>query len=332
MILYQASISLCMLIAGAAGSSDGATDELKRKLLSEGPSGWKRIEEREQRILGRLHYEATASLDGVKNQDWSKDKWYDFKRNGDLTLTSYKNATHPGLAVFVEGLQYSFELERTAPDKSLLIRNLSFGVPNPKDSYFKKASQIPWILQSPYRLCDFLLEEIIASPEFVVTRATKSTRGSREFLKFEFTTKIGKGADAISVVDAWMELCPLDDWSLQGGEYVQGRGHRTTVSNEYRPDSGSKLAVHTMTDWYPAVKNKEVRKYTFEDLDFKTVPNSEFTLSAFGLPEPTQPVVRGGLGLHYWFIGLAVVLMILALALRWRANHTGPLSTHLEAG
>src|SRR5206468_2848741 len=111
--------------------------------------------------------------------------------------------------------------------------------------------------------------------------------------------------------DAWMFLIPSQNWALKGAGFTLVEGRRTEISHTYGAGSTGLpvLSSCQYTDRYKKSNTTDVYIFTFNSLGPRTSEESEYTLTAFGLPEPGQPSSEGtGSKIHYWLIGGAMAL------------------------
>jgi hypothetical protein len=84
----------------------------------------------------------------------------------------------------------------------------------------------------------------------------------------------------------------------------------TRISNRFEGTvQGTKMQVDTI--------------YDFELVERDDVPDSEFTLSAFGFPEPFGlEASRSKRNWYLWAGGAGILLIVLAVLIRWRHTRT----------
>ena len=65
-------------------------------------------------------------------------------------------------------------------------------------------------------------------------------------------------------------------------------------------------------------KYTEIQEFEFSTLSFETTPLREFTLASYGLPEiGDKPSSRREGNPAFWFFGLAALVLLIALALKY---------------
>ena len=122
--------------------------------------------------------------------------------------------------------------------------------------------------------------------------------------------------------DGWILVEPEKKWVLREYEL----GHRKQVIRglvEYGdPQDGFPLPKRVVIKGFPRGSSEPtfIQIFTFEDLRFVDVPDGEFTLAAFGLPELGQPGrsrSRYANRTVFWLLGAALVSLVLAVALKY---------------
>jgi hypothetical protein len=120
-----------------------------------------------------------------------------------------------------------------------------------------------------------------------------------------------------------MTFLPNDDWALKASEYNLRRDWRVAVTNEYQRGSSGQLNIRRSEriNRFSDHKVEENYRYTFDEIANEVAPAAVFTLTTFGLPEPGEAASANYESkAHYWFIGGAVALFVVAIGLRWASR------------
>jgi hypothetical protein len=170
---------------------------------------------------------------------------------------------------------------------------------------------------------------IVQSPDFAIVRVSQAGGGGG-LVRVDFTYEpkdpevddhVRSGFAVLDPGRHWL-ICTADVNAKWGG----GKEYGTiSVTNEYDDKTMAFPFVRRMveiiraTDGKARVENREVSEYEFHE---PQGGETQFTLSAFGLPEPS--VGRRRLPLTFW-IAVAVVLVLTVTfgtrqLLRWRAH------------
>jgi hypothetical protein len=310
------TLPLCLL-----GFCYGTDDALRERLFREGPPAWRKWREQVSQLSGHAHF-VRQSFQGGNPTGRELNQWYHFKRHGSLSVTilSRERDESSSAFAFVDGPRYSFHLERKSGSSPWIIRNLKSGPPVPEDTYFLTTSNIDGFLRASHTLNDLSLEDLLKHPGLSISEIKPSHVAARPTIRIEF--EVPPDDNGTQFKQAWIELSPDDDWALMKAEFNRWGNALTSFSNEYRHGTDGGLLLYQCTErtLYPKENVEELRVYTFEDMEARSLPDSEFLLSSFGLPEPDRPAVNSGVALHYWFFSVAAVLMALALLLRWKAT------------
>jgi desulfoferrodoxin (superoxide reductase-like protein) len=311
------------LLPGAVAQDRPAHGALAERLYRDGPPAWQRWKQREPRVIGRMHQQAWAFLDGKRNEQWVIDSWRIFKRKDSLFVCELRSNQSAETTIFADGPRYSFALERSSDSAPWVIRNLTSGPPAPPNTYLLQAvPHLEAALEAPRTLEGIPLEELIKDPKFQLHKVTESSgEGGKPTVRVEFSMPPNQEGNG-KFERAWVELSPSEDWAVVRAEYTRAKNNRTTIVNEYQRDRDGRARLYRrlQSTWYPEEKVEENYQYTFEELERRDVPEREFSLSAFGLPEPDRPAVSRGSFIHYWLYGGAAVLFGLAVWLKWKAG------------
>jgi hypothetical protein len=284
-------VSLFLLLSSpelALGDSD-----LEQRFLRDAPRGWAKLSAAECRLAGVAHIEHWSTTKGQKTVHI--DNHIEFKRNGDLVRLVQSGAKKESSFVHVVGPRYFFRLTRPSPKAPYVLRDLSFGQPitNIKDegllssTYFFRASQFS------REFWDVPLEGLIADPGFKLKRISEGVDGTKKIVRVEFVAKSAKYKREWR--SAWMELCPDENWALQKAEHWPRSDWRQTITNEFRTSKDGQLSPYRSrivsrfsVSEFSKEEIEQTYQFTLDELEDRVVPESEFTLPAFGLPEMAQ--------------------------------------------
>lgn len=260
------------------------------------------------------------------------------KRNQSGSLLFWSFESDNVCACFVKNDNYAFSLEKKKTENKWRLRNLitiltseeavSFLKSNL--NYSKKLEMDGVKYFGPFELFKTSVISLTGQPGFKVTKVTDINRNGRSFVQIDFVCSKDEKTfrkSAWYYERGWFILDPNRFWALcefeaqfdWPGGYVKSIGHGVQELKE------NKNGVPSLKSAVIHLKNTQDGKPA--DLDVETEctveerePSwEEFTLSAFGLPEPMgmPPVNRGGSQWWLWIalvafgsVGLGVVLLI----------------------
>lgn len=188
--------------------------------------------------------------------------------------------------------------------------------------------QIEEIVTSPVTFYLILPElcDMTKDPGFTVKQVAPLSRDGRELVKVEFSFRAPKDKKRTPSVQGWAVYDPSRFWVIREfeGQMVWNpapvRGNATisaTIDYEETPDGIPILKQ--ITRRIKHLKDSEPVSHRFDfDLREDNVRASEFTLAAFGLPEP--PARSWSLPLFLGTSGVGVVCLVLSILLRLRAR------------
>ncbi len=272
----------------AAGDSD-----LGQRFLRDAPRGWAKLREAERRLVGVAHIEYWSVTKGQKIVHL--DHHIEFKRNGDLVRLVKSSPKSESSSVEIVGPRYFFHLTKATGKAPYVRRSLSFGEPsiNIKDEGFLSSTYFFRALQFAREFWNVPLEELVAGPGFVVKGISQRVVGTKKIVRVEFLAKSAKYKQEWR--SAWMELCPDENWALQKAEYWPRSDWRQTITNEFRPRKDGRLSPYRSrivgrfsVSQFSKEEVEETYQFTLDEIEERVVPESEFTLPAFGLPEMVQ--------------------------------------------
>jgi hypothetical protein len=304
-----------------------AADSWQGRFQQEAPQSWDRYRARATRIQGSF----TLTFASLMPDRQVTAKWrIEFKQREGCALylqqsemdnekdrEGWLRAVNPTCA---------FELHRKTPDSPWAIArvqvDVSGGAPFRDDP--REDVDIWSTCPFNFALVFTPLRVIAKDPGFTVVRVTPLVRDGREWAKVEFEYS-SQGNARIPSVAGWVLYDPDRYWVI--GEYdlqlywkVNGAKATTAATYEYK-DTGDGFPILTRIDKHfkrPDKSYESEDTYEF-DLRQADVLESDFTLSAFGFPEPVgleRPPIRW----YIWAAVLGFVCLGLAALLRWRAR------------
>jgi hypothetical protein len=333
------SLFAVLFVGPARGQS---SDELlKKTVLSKYPEAFKAWEARYSTAQGTVIYK----IEHTTRKDEPSEALYSFKcKLPDMAVLS--TVVHapgaPEQQVFGWNRSYSFSLVKAAPGADFSIRSLleatsEAGRP-PKGSP-ARAILTP-ILQFPYRI-PFSPMPAVSRPRFVLRAVSPLRRGGKNLLKVEYdypndpTRNVPKNARDPGGTEGFFVVSPEEKWVVYEYESREKKGvsrnvHKGTVQYEGTSDGFPiPKRVASQTIKLPGGEVVASGSYEFLEFRFGDVPDTEFTLSAFGLPEevsrPSKVARTNGPG--YWFLALALVAAATAVLFKIASSRVKRAST-----
>ncbi|MGL4553748.1 MAG: hypothetical protein ACRC33_21505 [Gemmataceae bacterium] len=170
------------------------------------------------------------------------------------------------------------------------------------------------------------LAEWLTRPGFVVVAVKAESKGGKQLVRMEYTYQDPHPRDPSlperSRWSGWHLLDPNDFWVIHES-YVKAWHGADSITVQARERIGGYPIGHrtVLAGFSPA--GKRTAEYVWETANLKarTASDDEFTLSAFGLPEPSFAPRR----FANWTIllALAAIFAAVALALRRVARRQG---------
>jgi hypothetical protein len=276
---------------------------------------------------------ATSTLDG---KDYGRSRT-EFKSNSVCKLT-LAEATGPedwGGELIAFNSMYGFTLGRKAPDAPWVLKDLAMGDNRHNRTgweAYDQAAVLGWTTVDNVRLADLVRE-----PNFRVTGAKAIERDGAELIQIDFDNTHVPAAPLYILIQSGMLLLDPDRfWMLRGFD-VRDRSAQGEHSSkgEYEVRSSSTKAPipkRLVQVSKGLMKGGRVMTITKEyDLSEVTTPpgEEEFTLSAFGLPEPQGVIWQKPSRWYLWFIGVGVACLVIGAYL-WHRLHRHKM-THPKA-
>jgi hypothetical protein len=231
--------------------------------------------------------------------------------------------------------KYAFSLGRTGEQKEFAIDKFEAREPGRRPLNLPVGAY----LRFPYSMEGSAMGGV-NKPGFALRSVSPVRRDGRDLLRVTYRvtldqkklkTKPGRTGGAYLGPDVSLLLSPEErwvlyeyEWRMRGGD--SPKGFRGTVEYQGTLDGFPvpKRATRTIFD---IASDQVIESSTFEFLQFSfgKAPDSAFTLSAFGVPEPVAKplkVARSG-SLVYWFLGLGLAALTAAAVFKAASSRLG---------
>jgi hypothetical protein len=289
-------IPVVVALAPFRGMAEENSD-WKNQLLNEVPQHWKDY----LQFASSLQVTVTASIFD-DNQQSPKRKQVirqEYKQSSGVALHVYQ-VLEPKMEAEVEGVNpsYSFKLKRSNPDRGWRITGLDFHVqPSASSAALKKLQEenLRFGVCNCLTLLNLWLPTLIQDPDFNISEIRPQESDGRQVIRIDFAyPKADKDypvKGALKIKGGWMVLDPEHDWILREYLLHTGQPQKYYIHRVFQIREGSyHHPIITKTTSRTVDKGESpwqsVSEAQFETVEQSDVPFEEFTLTAFGLPEP----------------------------------------------
>lgn len=166
------------------------------------------------------------------------------------------------------------------------------------------------------------LTELVRDPKFRATAVRATVQGGRELVRVEY--ECSRPVGARQLIGGQMIVDPARLWCLTESESRIRGSNGIAVSRsvfDCRDSPSGPIPVKLRRTLIRDDKAGVREEFTFDLREADHLGYEEFTLSAFGLPEPTgAPAVRKRVPRYYWLLGASAVFAVGAAVFRWRAR------------
>jgi hypothetical protein len=323
---------LVLSIASAQELGQGGDEALRERFVQEAPARWEeyaRLSEGLQGVLSVLH---TGTLN-----DYQYQSLMEYKTNGRGTVL--KVGTKHSLKGNVEkedeevfGLNpgYGFTLSRKSPSSPWVLTNLfELGNKNQLGRVTFRINDYLACVSSGVRLDNEPLAEVLRKPGFRIGHCRKVRRDSEELVDVTFTYSKEEANRKKRTLNGTVVFDPNRYWCLRSGD-IQVTGDFVSGSQKIQvtqsDNAGALPPVSRVCesdgDWISSAGSRNRQRIRYEvtlSQPTRLPSDREFTLSAFGLPEPPG-LGRAPTPWYLWAAVLGFVCLGLAVFLRWRAR------------
>jgi hypothetical protein len=320
-------ISICLSIGMVVASQSlSAQEALRDRFLTEGPKGWLTLSSTLQQLQGTC-----ISRYSVGNNEaiTSETK---FKINRELLVYEESRKVPGGedsARVLGVNSKYRFGLQKESAGTSWLLADS--GAPSDRlhiQHPYARAASGGFIrfLDAPFTICFMPISEMIKEDGFKLGEISEVTREGKVLVKVAFTyvppkisPELVKGKPIridkhmTKLRGGWMLLNPDANWAIEEtGMDLEGGKKGSSVVDYVKSERGFFLPSRVVDkSVYPSTWD-----VTFAGLSSREIPESEFTLSAYGLPEPFGVVWPEP---TRWWLWLSLAgAAVIALGISWR--------------
>lgn len=318
------SVVAMLLIGTGLTRAQTSEEDLKTRFRDEAPRRWREYHAWAQRLQGSSTTQGKTFKDQVV-----------MKRNPECILliserlesTSAEAPLH-GEAFAINPV-YSFALERKGPGHSWVLVELRMrreGILPEIEQMLKPSQESTPGLIAVYG--ESLLK-LVAQPSFTVLRVVPLRHDGEELVQVDFdnTHPVKLGDDKFFPLQSGsMILDPARFWCVRSYD-VRGKHPRQEVSRKMEIELRDPAAKHPIPKRYTEVRDvtnegvgRSVARYVTE-IDYSEpspLPSDEeFTLTAFGLPEPPGVVWKKPTPSWLWGTLAGVALLVVAGVFGW---------------
>ena len=305
-------------------SSDKQSD-LKSRLLEEGPAAWRALDERVKQVEGS--YQIHSSFPGMKfqgkNIEDDKEESSFLVNQSKVVWTSKRSR---GVRILLMNNDYRARLTTDAKNPSTYsLLGLSEQDPSYRSIFDVDVSEeigsLGDVIRSPWAILYQTLSKWFDHPGFTIIRV-EGIEGpdANELVKVTFKYQPLKKSDEPTISEGEMVLDPSNRWCLKSyrlkiptSNYILNQ----EATYEYDGERAGIPFLRMKKEILKTSAGHEVRTVSFTDLKHRVASDDEFTLSAFGLPEPnfqpTAPTPQ-----YLTFLALAAVFLAAFLWMRGR--------------
>lgn len=337
------TIAVLFAWAGFGQSLDAQeAHDWKQRFTKEAPGKWQEYRDFAGRLQGTRDVEARElGATGLWQRDGRAVGIYDkrrveYKQCGSWTLcVLYEKApSNRKSDARVVNSKYGFMLKKLSEDRDWALSELTLEIQNAGKLVKERKDYLLNDLCSLLFLNAELISALVKDPQFKVKSATSEVSEGRNLVRIEFSRQSGVVTQERSPIQGWVLLDPDQSWVIKECEYdveLPGAQHaKVRFENKYKATSEG-LPIPLMhlkrakySDAEGSSESETEHKFNLFQREF--VPEHEFSLSAFGLPEPkgkeiSQPATR-------WYIWLTLAAVLVAcgamLFLKLKGRYTRP--------
>jgi hypothetical protein len=323
---------VCSGIMGPTSRGWAQPSSLEERFLTEAPRKWDEYSKLAAALQHTLK-KWTVGPDG--KVEGEPDYIFRIKRTNSGSLVLYSLERDGSKRCYATNGKYAFELMRQEDTDPWVAKSVFADLPNEDAVSFltnnllndAKGGSIRHA--GPYELYEMPVTQLIKRTGFRVRSAKEVARGGKSLVRIEFLVDAEEETESrVSYSDGWLLLDPDQYWMVieyEGSQIKAGGRRKSLIRGTHEcgvTKSGipalkrSKIEIHAVHKNMPTVDFGVVIQCEVEE---REPTEDEFTLSAFGLPEPPgMPAVYHGSPSWYLWIG-AIAFCSLAIGVGFRA-------------
>lgn len=324
--LYSFLVVSFASIAAASPENSSA----KERFLSEAPSSWTRLMSEMRRLQG--HFESKCTIRGSNLRIASHERC-ELKQAVNSALCSIQYLIESDKPVqhsvlYAVNPNYSFELRRRTPNERWVLANTIYEAnqtnkPDSKMAPFRRPMTATWLVQSvvsaPLAVfdCEDDWPKMISDPAVELVNVTNTVVNGSSMVQVEYLTTWSITKDHLRKVRrGTATFDPNCCWVMRNSSFVvdtwQAKPRILVRTYDYRTDRSSFPILSKLVEREVNSSNgDEIETLMQFDLVPAVVAQSEFTLAAFGLPNPNGMALPGDRNWWFWTpVGLALLLIL----------------------
>ncbi len=266
-------------------------DELRARVLTEAPKAWAKIS------TWAEHLEMTTSSRTERGNTSGKTDAH-IKLSGGNCLVNFRYFEPDGTAgsedVFCRNAGYSFQLRRSGPKLPWLVKRFSRTPNTEVDQYFE-AMAVSVLSKPQLGVGPVYFPDVFGKEPFVIKEVKSRRQGTTELVSVSFENALPKTEKPVRWLSrGTVTLNPDLAWVIQDCdvhvEFADGITWHLQLENNFNSPAGgipvlkSQRGRINIADQPEATSTRAV-----SDLNNRRIPEEEFTLTAFGLPEKMPP-------------------------------------------
>lgn len=303
---------------------------------------WEAYERFARKLQGKQRYNTVSSESGSTKEQRG---WAAFKQNQNCVSWSRSNEEeNPTELISIANPQYAAELKRSGANLGdVVLQRFSETQEQPKRGEPPLFERVRTSVSPHFYLHHKIpLSRVLVDPRLKIQKMSKISENGRELVRMDYRAVDELQPSArmrhVFVTSGWADLDPSRCWCIVHTNFSE----EFTTNGKQRSYNETEVELSTVAhpSGFPLVKKITHRGkqhfYKFKDskerminnritMDFdwevdESVPDSDFTLAAYGLPEPGSEPVKKNLPLYVWIILATAICIALAVGFRFLAR------------
>jgi hypothetical protein len=333
MFAFAGAMILILDYSGACGQQIDET--LKQRLFQEAAVQWREYEQLSRECQAIIIWSHSGTINGGYKIESNSE----YKTNGrSIVIKSFgrdSSESKPQDQVFGINPKYAFHLSRRSPDSPWLLEEIIEGNSTPNYGLIRRiiddvTTTINYGVSFPYA-ARLPLWEVISQPEFQIKGCRMVRHEERELVEVTFLYDYRQG-NSVTKLSGRLLLDPSQYWCWHfcemqmEGKIAKGSLKLWGVQSDQVQGFPPLKRIWEEENEAVSIHDDKVRNHRRMRMEVtlnrlkRQLGDEEFTLSAFGLPEPVGVVWEKRTPVYVWLLVAAGVLLTLGVFFRWLAR------------
>lgn len=298
-------------------------ESLREQFMIEAPKHWNTyLDFAKRRLQGDISYKHFEVVNGSKRL--YSEGTASYRQNDGCASVVYTGLSRQDKEgqVLAQNRRYAFELSRRAPSSGWLLTKIGTDSPDYQTvDTTPIARTVREAVCAHFLVFDRWLPDWIKDPRFVVKEATSVDNGGHHLVQVDFGYQPRDSKES-QISGGRLLFDPERSWVLREYAVTMLRGTKTVTSSVNfqhvsAADNRPIILKVVRVDKSPQIGEPSGEINLEYALQEREVSDADFSLSAYGLPEPIGATVEKQVPVFVWILAASVACALIAIGCRY---------------